>query len=425
VARPATRPTIVWLSAWLALTITSTLLHRAAWLSPQGALPTIVIQQANNISHIMTLPGWVTVRIIGRGWRTGGWAYPVLANSVAWAMWLSAISLTLKGRRLALNWRSASCRAPLLPLTVHLPGPPAALGPPDSSRRRFLVTAPLALAGTSIAGSLLRATVIDPWDLRIARYTLPVRDLPLGLDRLGIVQISDTHLGPRIPAEFIEETIRRAIDLHPDLVMLTGDYIHAGISHIDLAARLFRPLLRLEVPVVGVLGNHDWYGDGVRMRLALERMGIAIIDNRREYLCARTRSLTQDPPASGIVLAGLADMLEDTIDPDAALAAAPRELPCLLLSHNPDAAELRCFQPGRTLPPRVDLMISGHTHGGQVCLPFLGTPIVPSRYGQKYAGGLVRGPAFPVLVSRGVGMSILPIRFGVPPEISEITLVRA
>ena len=69
-------------------------------------------------------------------------------------------------------------------------------------------------------------------------------------------------------------------------------------------------------------------------------------------------------------------------------------------------------------------MISGHTHGGQVRLPLIGTPMIPSQFGQKYAGGLVQGPAFPVLISRGVGMSLLPVRFNVPPEIVEITLTR-
>jgi predicted MPP superfamily phosphohydrolase len=94
-------------------------------------------------------------------------------------------------------------------------------------------------------------------------------------------------------------------------------------------------------------------------------------------------------------------------------------MPRLLLAHEPDTAELP------QLNHRVDLMLAGHTHGGQVKLPLLGTPVVPSAFGSKYAGGLVQGPAYPVLVSRGIGTSIVPVRWGVPPEVVVITLTRA
>ena len=90
----------------------------------------------------------------------------------------------------------------------------------------------------------------------------------------------------------------------------------------------------------------------------------------------------------------------------------------ILLSHTPEAYR-------HAAHADFNLMLSGHTHGGQVWVPGLGTPVVPSRYGQKYAGGLCQGPHCPVLVSRGVGMAILPVRFGVPPEIGLVTMVRA
>jgi predicted MPP superfamily phosphohydrolase len=97
-------------------------------------------------------------------------------------------------------------------------------------------------------------------------------------------------------------------------------------------------------------------------------------------------------------------------------------MPRLLLSHNPDAAEDPRFLRARH---RVDLMLSGHTHGGQVRLPVVGAPVIPSKYGQKYAAGLVQGPRCPVYVSRGLGLSGLPVRFGVPPEIVLFELQRA
>lgn len=423
--RPSTRSAAIWLGALLALTILSTLIHRSAWLArPDDPAPRVILH-ANNVAHIMTVPGWVAVRFVGRGWRTGGWGYPLFANLTAWTFWLGSLWIGLQMRRLVLAWRSGTSTPRALPVSIKLPAPPAALGEPDSSRRQFLATAPLALAGLGLTGSLVRGTMVDPWSLQTMKYEVPIRDLPEGLSGLRIVQISDTHLGPRIPSAFIEETVDLAISLRPDVVMLTGDYIHAGVQHIDLAAEIFKPLLRLNIPVLGILGNHDWYGDGNRVYRTLARIGITMLDNDRRFLCARSRQLLRMPPESGLTIAGIGDLVEDVVDLEAAFSSVPRVFPCLLMSHNPDAAELPAFRPLRGEAPRVDIMISGHTHGGQVHIPFVGTPAIPSRYGQKYAGGLVQGPAFPVLISRGVGMSILPVRFGVPPEISEITLVRA
>jgi predicted MPP superfamily phosphohydrolase len=111
--------------------------------------------------------------------------------------------------------------------------------------------------------------------------------------------------------------------------------------------------------------------------------------------------------------------MEDATRFEAALAYVPEAMPRLMLSHNPDAAEDRDLL---AIRPRIDLMISGHTHGGQVRFPVVGSMIVPSRYGQKYAMGLVKGPVCDVFVSRGIGTTILPIRFNVPPEIAVIEL---
>ena len=121
-------------------------------------------------------------------------------------------------------------------------------------------------------------------------------------------------------------------------------------------------------------------------------------------------------------IAGVGDLWEGAPDYHAALSGAPRAMPRLLLSHNPDAAEDSKFVTGNY---RVDLMISGHTHGGQVWVPGIGTPIVPSKFGQKYASGLVKGPACDVFISKGVGVSGLPVRFGVPPEIVVFDLAAA
>ncbi len=280
----------------------------------------------------------------------------------------------------------------------------------------------MALAGTAGGLGLARATLLDPWDLQVRSYRVPIAGLPEGLDGLRVVQLADLHLGPRVPLPYLEQAVSRAAGLRPDLVVLTGDYIHNGRRNIDAAARLFDPLVRAQIPTVGVLGNHDWYGGGYAMSEALARTGVVMIDNARVFFDGDARRITDVPSGGTICLAGVGDLLEHTVDVDAAFDRVPEAMPRLLLAHNPDTAELSSVTRSG---PRIDLMLSGHTHGGQVRLPLIGTPIVPSAFGDKYAGGLVPGPACRVLVSRGIGMSVLPIRFRVPPEIVLLTLTRA
>ena len=114
-------------------------------------------------------------------------------------------------------------------------------------------------------------------------------------------------------------------------------------------------------------------------------------------------------------LAGVDDLWSRECDLDRAFAGLCPSVPRVVLAHNPltvdQLAERRC-----------DLMLSGHTHGGQIRVPGLGTPMIPSRYGQKYASGLVRGPACPVYVCRGIGTTIMPLRLGVRPEVAVIEL---
>jgi predicted MPP superfamily phosphohydrolase len=199
-----------------------------------------------------------------------------------------------------------------------------------------------------------------------------------------------------------------------------------GAAHIRSAAEIFRPLAqdRAAHGVIAVLGNHDHYGDGPAMAAALRGVGVRTIDNDRLFLAAASRRLQDLPVAEGLCLSGVGDLWEDVVDEARALRDVPPEVPRIMLAHNPDSAELIASRSGGR-PPRVDLMICGHMHGGQVSLPLVGVIAVPSRFGLKYAHGLVTSPLGPVIVSAGVGMSFVPVRLGVRPEIVEITLVRA
>jgi predicted MPP superfamily phosphohydrolase len=175
--------------------------------------------------------------------------------------------------------------------------------------------------------------------------------------------------------------------------------------------------LRAKLGVVGVLGNHDWREDGPLSQRELTRAGVRLIDNGRLFV-APSRRLS-DAPSEGLCVAGVGDLWTDRQDYGRALGGLPADMPRLLLSHNPDVAEEPAFVESGY---RVDLMLSGHTHGGQIYLPGVGAIVTMSRYGQKYVRGLVRGPTCPVYVSRGLGMAMLPVRFGSVPEVAVIEL---
>jgi len=424
--------------AWAALTLGSVYVHSKAW-SPDGdaaSQASLIGEHAakllSNISQIATLPGWLFVWLKLRWYESNGAA--LVASGIGWFCWILAIELALLLRRV-LRVRRSAPQPPAAP--SH--GSPAEASPDDAdlarhdtaTRRRFLIDATMCSAALAAIGTGGVSTATTPWSLRVRRYRVPIRGLPRELDGLKIVQISDTHLGPRIPASFIREAVELSLSLKPHLFVLTGDYIHMGRSHISLAAELFAPLTRpgaSEFGVLGVLGNHDHYGDASQIHAALERVGVRMIDNARVFISGPGRRLSGALPSEAcLCIAGLADLLEARVDVDAALHGIPADVPRVVLAHNPDTAEIPeiAGPPTSGARPRIDLMLSGHTHGGQVRLPLVGAPGVPSLYGQKYAQGLVQGPACPVIISTGIGMSLLPIRFGVPPEIVEITLEAA
>jgi len=228
--------------------------------------------------------------------------------------------------------------------------------------------------------------------------------------------VSDTHYGPFVSLSYLRSVIQQANALSADLIVLTGDYVHRTPKAIGPGVGVLKQL-QARLGVVGVLGNHDHWEGAQAVREAFAQADIPLMDNRRCYL--GRDFLRPDADAGEVIgIGGVGDLWEDEVRFDQALGGMPQSVPRIVLAHNPDTAE--------RIPPefRVDLMLSGHTHGGQISIPGYGPPVVPSAYGQRYAGGWCAGPRCPVIVSRGVGMAILPVRFGVPPEIGEITLIR-
>jgi predicted MPP superfamily phosphohydrolase len=163
--------------------------------------------------------------------------------------------------------------------------------------------------------------------------------------------------------------------------------------------------LRAPGGVVAVLGNHDWWYDGERITRAFRARGIAVLEDEVRELAIRGQRLC---------VVGLADAMTRHSNIRATLDRVPSGCPALVLMHEPDAFT--------DIDDRPLLTLAGHSHGGQVALPLLGRPIVPSRYGQRYAAGLVVEGGRSMFVTTGVGMSIFPVRFGVPPEIALLTI---
>jgi uncharacterized protein len=287
---------------------------------------------------------------------------------------------------------------------------------PRFNRRAFLTVSAAGTVAAFPGGLGVYATFVEPGRVKVRRYTAPIKDLPLSLAGFRLIHISDTHYGPYITLDYLDRVARLASSLNGDLVVMTGDYVHRTPKAIGPGVSVLQKF-EARLRAVAVLGNHDhWAGTRV-VQSAFDRVGVPLIDNGRLFLS--DDGLKPEPsPGRSLCLAGLGDLWENPGQLAPVLSGVPEDMPRIVLTHNPDTAET--LEPGQ----RVDLMCCGHTHGGQVWLPGLGTPIVPIRHGDKYAGGWCEGPQCPVVVSRGIGMAVLPVRFGVPPEIGVITLQR-
>jgi predicted MPP superfamily phosphohydrolase len=265
-----------------------------------------------------------------------------------------------------------------------------------------------ALALTSAAALLLLGLWgfwIEPQRLVFQHVQLDVPHWPEAQRDLRVALLSDLHIGSAFwnlarLQSLVDATNRE----QPELVLLAGDYLINGAQSADWVdpESIAKVLggFHARLGIVAVLGNHDWWDDGERVRRALTSQGIVVLENEAWPLERR---------GGRFFIVGLADELTRHIDLDAALRAVPPGAPFLVLAHEPDIFP--------EVDARASLTLAGHTHGGQVRLPIVGRLIVPSRYGQRYAAGHVVEAGRHLFVTTGVGTSILPVRFGVPPEV--------
>jgi len=271
--------------------------------------------------------------------------------------------------------------------------------------RSLLVVALIVVVALGVWG-----VAIEPDRLVVRETRLVLPRCPAKLDGLRIAALSDIHAGaPHIGVGKLRQIVATVEEARPDLVVLLGDYVTRGV----LGGRAIDPevtaaalgTIRAPLGVVAVLGNHDWWYGGRRVKRALEAVGITVLEN------AAMRVEYEGQP---LWLAGLADLSTRNPDVTAALASVPAGDPVIVLTHNPDVFP--------DVPARALLTLAGHTHGGQVVLPLVGRLIVPSRFGQRYAIGHVEEDGRDLFVTPGIGTSMIPVLIGVPPEISIVIL---
>ncbi|MGE5416802.1 MAG: metallophosphoesterase [Acidobacteriota bacterium] len=247
-------------------------------------------------------------------------------------------------------------------------------------------------------------SLLEPYLLEVKPYTITSEQIPPAFDGLSIVFLSDIHRGPFFSEDRVANLVYKVNEINPDIVLLGGDYVHV---HNRYMPSCFRELANLKTKnKFGVLGNHDYYGGADLTRYYMATAGIRCLNNRSVWL---------NRGKQRIKLGGVGDLEEDVQDLSPTINNVNASDYVILLSHNPDYAE-------SITSNKVDLVLSGHTHGGQITFFGLWTPVNKSNYGQKYQTGLVQAPHTKVLVSNGIGSVIVPLRFGARPQIVQLTL---
>lgn len=241
---------------------------------------------------------------------------------------------------------------------------------------------------------------------QLRRVDVRIAGLDPALDGYRIAQLSDLHMGGHTTPERVRGWVDRVNALGADLVAVTGDLITMGDAHIDrVAEELGR--LRAADGVALCLGNHDYFGDTDRLVSGLEREGVEVLRNRGRVV--------ESARGGRYYLAGVDDTWSRRADVAATMATHPRPLPAIVLAHDPHLFEA-CAKAGATL------VLSGHTHGGQVALPLLSRTVNIARIAYRYTAGLYRKGDSWLYVSLGAGTTGPPLRIGAPSEITLLTL---
>lgn len=259
--------------------------------------------------------------------------------------------------------------------------------------------------------------MVEPNRLTVKRVEIKIGHLPEAFNGTKIAQISDIHFGEYLGADHVRSVVREVNALEPDVVVFTGDLatfpgtverkpreeaatrvVPAG----PIMAELKGPLGRFSV-----LGNHDVKTDPTLLTEVLTQNGMAVL---------RNKSVPVERAGQRIWVAGIDDFFAGPVNIPRTLSGIPKGEVVVALAHEPDLADAVAKFP-------IDLQLSGHSHGGQVRIPFIGAPVLPPM-GEKYPLGFYRIRNLQLYTNPGVGVVGLPIRFDCPPEITLVTLIR-
>jgi len=263
-------------------------------------------------------------------------------------------------------------------------------------RRQYVASGPIRRVGPPETLSRPVTTT----DLAVSYYRLASRKLTT--ERLRIVALTDLHISPALPGEYFDQVRTRVAAQDPDLILLTGDFVSRP-HNIELLARLFAHPWPSRLGVFGVLGNHDFWTDAPRVRETIRAAGVTLVENSCWHL----------PPAVGrVAICGT----DAPWGPELTAALDRNELN-VVLSHTPDNV-YRLAEQG------ASLVFAGHTHGGQIRLPVVGSIVVPSRNGRLFDEGHFRVDGVDLFVSAGVGADDPPVRIYCQPEIFVVDVSR-
>src|SRR5579863_3445673 len=302
--------------------------------------------------------------------------------------------------------------------TERTASPPAERSAKAHISRRRVLGGAAGLVGISLAGTTGYAAAIEPRSLVVTRYALNPPGWPAGR-KLSVTVIADLHAGgPDMMLPQVRRVVETANRLRSDVIVLLGDYTasyliaNTKIPYRDWSAELAR--LSAPLGTWAILGNHDWWHDVAKVRQALADAHIPVLENNAVMLGGEGRRFW---------LAGLGDQIAFRVgrhqfrgvdDLPATLAEVKTDDPVLLLVHEPDIFP--------SIRARVALTLAGHTHGGQIRVPLIWPAFVPSQYGTRFAYGHIVEQGRHLIVSGGLGTSVIPARLGVPPEIVRLDL---
>lgn len=268
-----------------------------------------------------------------------------------------------------------------------------------------------------VVGLAVYSNVIARHWIEVTRRDIRLTGLPAAFDGLRIAQLSDIHMDEFTEPFFLHHVIDQTNILQPDVVLLTGDFVsyeigskHFAIGSAWQCANILTSLRCRQL--YAVLGNHDVVVNAKEVTSALRANGITVLNNE---------CLPFERPGARIWLAGVDDPVEGNPNPELAIPASIRNVPnepVILMCHPPDYADDLLAHPAGKA---VDLMLSGHTHGGQVRLPLLGALQLPA-LGKKYVEGWFQLGRMQLYVNRGIGTIGIPFRLDCPPEITLLTL---